>query len=63
MIKIPLFVVYAIVALNITAFTILLQMDWLIINSFAAKITAWAASIGAWHISYLKRNKIYFLKI
>ena len=63
MIRIPLFVVYAIVALNITAFTVLLQMDWLIFHSITAKGAAWLASTIAWQMSYLNRHKMYLLKI
>ena len=63
MIRIPQFVVYAIAAFNITAFTLLLQMDWLIFNSIAAKGTAWIATVAAWHVTYLKRHKVYLIKI
>ena len=63
LIRIPLFVIYAIVALNITAFAILLQLDWLIFNSMAAKFAAWVTSAAAWEIAYLKRYKLYLLRM
>jgi hypothetical protein len=62
-IRIPLFVVYAIVALNITAFTVLLQMDWLIFHSVVAKGAAWLTSLAAWQMSYWNRHKMYLLRI
>ena len=63
LIRIPLFVLYAIVALNITAFAILLQLDLLIFNSMAAKLAAWIASAAAWDIAYLKRHKSFLLRM
>ena len=63
MIRIPQFVVYAIVALNITAFAFLLQMDWLIFNSIAAKSATWVAAVAMWHMAYAKRHKVYLIKI
>jgi hypothetical protein len=61
MIKLPLSVFIAMIAFNITAFTIFLQLDMLIFNSIIVKIIAWTLTIGAWTMVYLKRNKIVTL--
>ena len=63
MFKIPLVVVYAVVAFNVSMFTGLLQMDYLIIQSPIVKIIAWAVTIAAWIITYLNRNKFYAIKL
>jgi hypothetical protein len=55
--KFPLLVVYMIVAFNITAFTVLLQLDVLVFNSLWEKLIAWALTIGAWVLAYLNRDK------
>ena len=62
-IRIPLFVVYAIVAFNITAFAVLLQMDMLIFDSNFEKALAWIVAVGVWQLSYLNRNRFYAFRI
>lgn len=62
MFKVPLVVIYAVVAFNISMFTGLLQMDYLIIQSPIVKIIAWAVTVTAWIITYLNRNKFYTIK-
>lgn len=57
MLRLPLFVVYAMIAFNITAFTVLLQMDILIFHSIIAKFIAWTFSVGAWWWTYIKRDQ------
>lgn len=57
MIKLPFFVVFAVLALNITVFAFMLQMDWLIFHSPWAKVFTWAAAVGAWHFAYAFRNR------
>ncbi len=57
MFKFPLVVIYMIIAFNITAFTVVMQLDWLIINSVIAKIIAWVFSVGAWTLAYINRDK------
>ena len=59
--KLPLLVVYMIIAFNITAFTLLLQLDWLIYHSILAKVIAWALTIGSWALAYIKRDKFISL--
>jgi len=62
MIRIPYFVIIAIVAFNITAFTFLLQMDFLIFHSVVAKIVCWLLTIGAWTLAYVYRNKTFDIR-
>ncbi len=57
MIKFPLIVIYAIVAFNITAFAVLLQLDVLIYHAPTAKAVTWALAVAAWTLTYLYRNK------
>ncbi|OIR08718.1 hypothetical protein GALL_91020 [mine drainage metagenome] len=57
MLKLPLVIIYMIIAFNITAFTVVLQLDWLIINSLIAKAIAWVLTIGAWSMAYANRDK------
>lgn len=61
MFKLPLLVVYSMIAFNITAFTVILQLDMLIFHSIIAKIIAWALTIGAWALAYKNRNKFVTL--
>jgi cytochrome c oxidase assembly factor CtaG len=63
MFKFPLVVAYAIVALNVTAFTGLLQADLLTIQSPTAKIISWTLTMVAWIIAYLNRNKFYAIRL
>lgn len=46
-----------IIAFNITAFTVILQPDWLITNSLTTKIVAWILTISAWSVAYVNRDK------
>ncbi len=62
MIKIPLFVIFAIIAFNITAFTVVLQMDLLEFHSSIAKLVAWILAAGAWGLAYANRHKSYILR-
>ena len=55
--RIPLIIIYSIIAFNITVFTIMLQMDWLIFNSPVAKAFFWMLTIGAWVLAYINRAK------
>jgi tellurite resistance protein TehA-like permease len=63
MFKFPLVVIYAIVALNISVFTGLLQADLLIIQSPTAKIISWVLTIAAWTVAYLNRHKFYTIRL
>jgi hypothetical protein len=51
-------IVYMIVAFNITAFTVVLLMNMLIIDSITAKIISCALSVGAWVLAYVNRHKV-----
>jgi hypothetical protein len=49
-------IVYMIIAFNITAYMLVLQLDWLIFNSILAKLVAWTFTIAAWWLAYVKRD-------
>ena len=53
----PYFVLLSIIAFNITAFTVVLQLDMLIIDSIAAKVISWIVTVAAWTVVYIFRNK------
>jgi len=53
----PFFVVFSIIAFNITAFAFVMQMDMLIINATVYKIIAWLVTAGAWSLVYIFRNR------
>ncbi|MFA6920601.1 MAG: hypothetical protein WC216_02060 [Gallionella sp.] len=57
MFKLPMVIVYMIIAFNITAFTLFLQLDYLIFKSVWIKVIAWAFTIGAWWLAYKNRDK------
>jgi hypothetical protein len=61
MLKLPQSIIYAIVAFNITAFTLLLQLDLLFFNATIEKVIAWALTLGAWALTYQKRKKFFIL--
>jgi len=52
-----IFVIFAILALNLTVFAVALQMDILVFQSDLAKILAWAVAVGSWHMAYKFRNR------
>ena len=58
MFKLPMVIVYMIIAFNITAFTVFLQLDYLKFNSIYLKIIFWILTIGAWALAYIKRDQI-----
>jgi hypothetical protein len=53
----PFFVLFSMIAFNITAFTVILQMDMLIFNGTVYKVIAWLATAGAWSLAYIYRNR------
>ncbi|HUV98844.1 MAG TPA: hypothetical protein VMV88_01695 [Gallionella sp.] len=53
----PLFVLFSIIAFNITAFSVLLQMNLLFFNATVFKVIAWIFTVSAWTIVYFFRNK------
>ena len=61
MLRLPVSILYAMLAFNITAFTLLLQFDKLIFNSIYIKIICWIVTLGAWALVYVKRNKFVTL--
>lgn len=62
MFKFSLLVPYSIIAFNITAFTVVLQLDWLIFNSIIAKIIAWTLTLSAWTFAYTQRDKFFVIR-
>jgi hypothetical protein len=58
MFRFPLVIVYMIVAFNITAFTVVLLLNMLVIDSITAKIISCALSVGAWVLAYVNRHKV-----
>ncbi|NNM70268.1 MAG: hypothetical protein HKM00_09970 [Gallionella sp.] len=61
MFRLPMVIVYMIVALNFTLFTLLLQLDMLMFHFLIAKVIAWLLSVGAWVLAYKKRDKFVTL--
>lgn len=61
MLKLPQSILFAIVAFNCTAFTLLLQFNLLVFNQLWAKALAWAVTIAAWALTYRRRNKFITL--
>lgn len=53
----PFFVLFAIFAFNITAFTVILQLDMLVFNATVYKVIAWLITSGSWIIVYIFRNR------
>jgi hypothetical protein len=53
----PFFVLFSMIAFNATAFTVLLQMDFLIFNAIIFKIIAWLLTAGSWYLVYVYRNR------
>jgi hypothetical protein len=58
MFKLPLVIVYAIIAFNITAFTV---VDLLVFQSLTIKIIASVLTIVSWVLAYKNRDK--FVKL
>lgn len=54
--KFPMVIVYMIIGFNLTVFSFMLQMDWLIFHSPIAKVVCWVATVGAWALAYVKRH-------
>jgi hypothetical protein len=44
-------------AFNITAFSVMLQMDMLIFNATVYKVIAWLVTAGSWCLAYVYRNR------
>jgi hypothetical protein len=53
----PLFILFSIIAFNVTAFTVILQLDMLIIDATIYKVIAWLVTAGSWTIVYINRNR------
>ncbi len=53
----PFFVLFSMLAFNLTAFTVMLQMNMLVFNGIIIKIIAWLLVVGSWSLAYIYRNK------
>lgn len=53
----PLFVLFSVVAFNITAFAVVLQLNMLIISATVYKVIAWLVTVVAWTVVYFFRNR------
>lgn len=61
MFRLPLSVIYAMLAFNITAFAVLLQIDMLIFHAVIAKFITWTIAVGTWSMAYANRNRFVTL--
>ena len=61
MLRLPKSIIFAIVALNITGFAIMLQLDLLIFKSPVLKLLIWTASVAFWYLTYTNRHKYFTL--
>jgi hypothetical protein len=61
MFKLPQSIVFAIIAFNLTAFAVLLQLDFLFIHSAIAKIVTWALTAWLWRVTWKRRKKFFVL--
>jgi hypothetical protein len=61
MIKLPQFIIIAMVAFNITAFTVLIQMDLFAFGTLTVKIIAWILTVASWRLAYMRRDKYFTL--
>lgn len=52
----PYFILNSIIAINMSALTVILQMD-LINNSITAKTISWILTACAWSLVYVYRNR------
>ncbi len=59
MFKLPQSIIIAMVAFNITAFTVLLQLDMFPFGTTTMKIIFWSLTIGLWRFAYMRRNKYF----
>lgn len=55
--KFPFFLLFSIVALNVTCAALVLQLDMLIYHDPVAKIVAWVFAAASWVLVFLYRNK------
>jgi len=55
--RLPLVVIYAIVAFNVSVFSVLLQADVLVLHSPILKTVCWIATAIAWGLTYKNRAK------
>ena len=57
MLKFPFFLLFCMIALNVTGGALVLQLDMLIFHDPVAKIVAWIFAAASWVLVFLYRNK------
>ena len=55
--RFPLVIIFAIIAFNISVFSLMLQMDFLIFHSPIAKAVFWILTVVAWGVAWKFRSK------
>lgn len=55
--RLPLVIIFAIVAFNFSMFALMLQMDFLVFHSPIAKAVAWLFTVVVWVLAYINRKK------
>lgn len=61
MLKVPQSIIYAMIGVNITGFTLMLQLDMFFFHAPMEKLGAWLLTIGIWTLAYKKRKKFFIL--
>ena len=56
-VRMPLVIIFAIIAFNVSMFSLMLQMDMLIFHSPVAKAVFWMLTAGAWVVAWVNRAK------
>jgi putative flippase GtrA len=61
--RFPMFILYGIVAFNITAIALSMQTDFPVVwhASVIAKAIAWVIAVSAWVLAYRNRNRFFNL--
>jgi len=57
MLKFPLFLLFSMIAFNVTSGALVLQLDMLVFHDPVAKIVAWVFAAASWVLVFLFRNK------
>lgn len=57
MLKFPFFLLFSMIAVNVTCAALVLQLDMLIFHDPVAKIVAWIFAAASWVLVFVFRNK------
>jgi hypothetical protein len=55
--RFPYFILFSVIAVNLTAFALVMQSGILIFNSLTAKVIAWTLAVCAWILVYVFRKR------